>query len=141
MTPARAKLQAFAAVLTAEDVGRSLRFFADRLGFGVEFALGDPPEYAILERDSVSIHLMPASRDRASLGRSSVYVFTADVDALHAELLALGCPIEVAPADFSYGMRETSVRDPDGNRITFGAEVKANSAERLAARPLRFSSR
>jgi hypothetical protein len=27
--------------------------------------------------------------------------------------------------DFDYGMREMSLRDPDGNRITFGQEVKA----------------
>jgi hypothetical protein len=29
----------------------------------------------------------------------------------------------VPPTDFSYGMREMSVRDPDGNRITFGQQV------------------
>jgi len=27
---------------------------------------------------------------------------------------------KAAPADFFYGMREMSVRDPDGNRLTFG---------------------
>ena len=36
----------------------------------------------------------------------------------------VGCPIEVVPEDFSYGMREMSVRDPDGNRVTFGEEIK-----------------
>ena len=55
---------------------------------------------------------------------SSIYVFAAGVDALHDELRALGCAIETAPADYDYGMREMSVRDPDGNRITFGQEVK-----------------
>ena len=45
-------------------------------------------------------------------------------DALHAALVATGCPIEIAPQDFSYGMREMSVRDPDGNRVTFGEEIK-----------------
>jgi uncharacterized glyoxalase superfamily protein PhnB len=50
-------------------------------------------------------------------------VFVTDVDRLHIELQDLGCPIEVPPTDFSYGMRETSVRDPDGNRITFGQQA------------------
>jgi hypothetical protein len=27
---------------------------------------------------------------------------------------------EAPPGDFFYGMREMSVRDPDGNRLTFG---------------------
>jgi uncharacterized glyoxalase superfamily protein PhnB len=86
--------------------------------------MGEPPTYAIVERESVSLHLMPASQDPAGLGRSSIYVYVDDADALHAGLVAMGCPIEIAPEDFFYGMRETSVRDPDGNRITFGAEVR-----------------
>ena len=60
------------------------------------------------------------------LGRSSIYVFAANVDDLHNELQALGCPIEKVPANYPYGMRENvSVRDLDGNRITLGQEVKA----------------
>ena len=114
------KLNAFAAVFTVRDVGASLGFFLGRLGFREHFRLGDPPSYAIVERDAVSIHLMPASEAPESRGRSSIYVFVADVDRLHGELQALGCPIEAPPADFFYGMREMSVRDSDGNRITFG---------------------
>ena len=124
--PADGKRQmiAFAAVFPVSDVARSLAFFVDRLGFGVEFKLGDPPEYAIIDREAVSLHLMPAGSAPETLGRSSVYVFVSDVDALHGELVGRGCPIEVPPEDFSYGMRETSVRDPDGNRLTFGCEAK-----------------
>lgn len=121
MTP---KLIAFASVFTVADVARSLRFYIDKLGFTVDFQMGDPPTYAIVERDAVSLHLMPASQDPRGLGTSSIYVFAAGVDALHAQLVERGCPVEVAPQDFSYGMREMSVRDPDGNRVTFGEEIK-----------------
>lgn len=117
-------LQAFAAVFTVSDVGRGMEFYRRALGFREYFRLGDPPTYAIIARDAVYVHLMPASRDANSLGRSTIYVFAADVDALHADLCGRGCPIERAPADYEYGMRELSVRDPDGNRITFGQEVK-----------------
>ena len=116
-------LNAFAAVFAVRDVGVSLGFFLGRLGFREHFRLGDPPSYAIVERDAVSIHLMPASETPDSLGRSSIYVFVTDIDRLHSELQDLGCPIEVPPTDFSYGMREMSVRDLDGNRITFGQQV------------------
>jgi catechol 2,3-dioxygenase-like lactoylglutathione lyase family enzyme len=118
------RLNAFAAVFTVGDVAASLGFFLGRLGFREHFRLGDPPSYAIVERDAVSLHLMPATEAPETRGRSSIYVFVADVDQLHAELQALGCPIEVPPMDFFYGMREMSVRDPGGNRITFGQEVK-----------------
>jgi predicted enzyme related to lactoylglutathione lyase len=123
-TDGKRQMIAFAAVFPVADVGRSLAFFVERLGFGVEFKLGDPPEYAIIDREAVSLHLMPAARAPETRGHSSVYVFVADVDALHRELDGRGAPIEVAPTDFDYGMREMSVRDPDGNRLTFGCEVR-----------------
>jgi catechol 2,3-dioxygenase-like lactoylglutathione lyase family enzyme len=121
-----ARLTAFAAVLAVRDVGASLAFYLDRLGFREQFRLGDPPEYAILDRDAVSLHLMPAARgDAMGLGRSNVYVFTPAVDRLHEEFREAGCAIEVPPTDFPYGMREMSLRDPDGNRITFGQDLGA----------------
>ena len=123
--PGTRQLLAFAAVFTVADVARSIAHYVDRLGFRVEFRLGDPPSYAIIERDALSLHLMPVRQAPETLGRSSVYVFVADVDALHDELRGRGGPIEVAPADFDYGMREFSVRDPDGNRLTFGCESRA----------------
>ena len=122
------KLTAFASVFTVTDVGRSLAFYLERLGFIEEFKLGDPPTYAIIERDMVQLHLMPASQAAEALGLSSIYVFVAGVDALHDQLVARGCPIDSAPQDYFYGMREMSVRDPDGNRLTFGEEVRKPAA-------------
>jgi catechol 2,3-dioxygenase-like lactoylglutathione lyase family enzyme len=126
MAPVR--LTAFAAVFTVAEVAASLRFYTERLGFKVGFQMDDPPTYAIVERDTVSLHLMPAAQEARGLGRSSIYVFVAGVDALHGELKGRFCPIESAPQDYFYGMREMSVRDPDGNRITFGQEVKKPGA-------------
>ena len=117
------RLTAFAAVFTVADVALSLRHYVEKLGFGVHFQHGDPPSYAIIDRDCVSLHLMPARRDFSALGHSSIYVFSEDVDTLHSELVARGCPIEVAPANYDYGMREFSIRDPAGNRVTFGQEI------------------
>jgi catechol 2,3-dioxygenase-like lactoylglutathione lyase family enzyme len=124
MPAAPVRLTAFASVFTVADVAASLRFYIERLGFKVDFQMDDPPSYAIIERDTVSLHLMPATQEARGLGRSSIYVFVAGVDALHEELKGRLCPIESAPADYSYGMREMSVHDPDGNRITLGQEVK-----------------
>ena len=116
-------LRGFSSVFTVADVAASLAFYRDRLGFAVQFAMGEPATYAIIERETVSLHLMPASQDPKALGLSSIYVYARDVDGLHTELLAMGCAIELAPLDLRYGMREMSVRDPDGNRITFGQDL------------------
>jgi catechol 2,3-dioxygenase-like lactoylglutathione lyase family enzyme len=94
-----AKLVAFAAVFAVTDVDASCAFYVHRLDFRVHFQMGDPISCAIVERDAVSMHLMPASQD-TTIGRSSIYVFTADVDALHDELRTNGCVIEVPPTDF-----------------------------------------
>lgn len=121
------KLTAFASVFTVADVAPALRFYVEKLGFTIHFQMGEPATYAIVERDAVSLHLMPKAQDPRGLGTSSIYVFVAGVDALHAELVARSCPIEVAPTDLSYGMRECSVRDPDGSRVTFGEEIRKGS--------------
>jgi catechol 2,3-dioxygenase-like lactoylglutathione lyase family enzyme len=125
---AEAVLAAFAAVFTVREVAASLAFYRDRLGFKPHFVLGDPPTYAIIERDSVMLHLMPAARAPDTLGKSSIYVFAHGVDALAAAVAAAGAVLEVTPQDFDYGMREFSLRDPDGNRLTFGEEVRASRA-------------
>lgn len=118
----------FSAVFTVSDVGASLAFYGGRLGFGERFRMGEPPDYAIIEREDVSLHLMPARQAPEGLGLSSIYVYVDDVGGLHGELLARGCPIEAGPEDFAYGMREMSVRDPDGNRITFAEESEPPAA-------------
>ncbi|MCZ8315146.1 VOC family protein [Phreatobacter sp.] len=118
-----AQLKGFSAVFTVRDVAASLAFYRDRLGFRLEFGMGEPPTYAIIERETVSLHLMPASQSPDGLGTSSIYVYVDDVDGLHAGLVAMACPISFGPEDLSYGMREIAVRDPDGNRITFGAPL------------------
>ncbi|MGE0724792.1 MAG: bleomycin resistance protein [Alphaproteobacteria bacterium] len=122
-----ARLDGFSAVFTVADVGAAIAYYRDRLGFRVQFAMGDPPAYAIVERDRVSLHLMPAAQEARALGLSSIYVYVRDADALHRALLARGCPIEAGPEDFAYGMRELSLRDPDGNRITFGQDISARA--------------
>jgi len=68
-------------------MSRSLTFFMDKLGFRVEFRMGDPMECAIIERDIVSLHLTSASRDTSAFGQARIYNFAAGVDALHGELL------------------------------------------------------
>jgi uncharacterized glyoxalase superfamily protein PhnB len=124
MSGERPRLQAFAVVFTVRDPRAALRFLVERMGFTEQFRMGEPVSYAIADRDAVSIQLMPESQSPDTLGRGTIYVFVAGVDALHDELRALGCSIEMAPKDCFYGMREMSVRDPDGNRITFGQEIK-----------------
>ncbi|MGE5537671.1 MAG: bleomycin resistance protein [Gemmatimonas sp.] len=111
-----------ATVFAVADVVRSVAHYRDTLGFDVEFTWGEPPVYAGVERSGVLIHLQAA--DGARRGPGAVYVFCRDVDALHAELAARGARVILAPNDYDYGMRDFTIADPDGNRLSFGMEIK-----------------
>ncbi len=128
--PAAAKLEAVSAIFTVADVGAALDFYRGRLGFSVQWQDDlAKPDYAIVFRGAVSLHLQPASRNplaQAALGRSTLYVWVDDVAALYAELVSSGCPIAVPLCDTPYGTRELGVRDPDGNGLSFAQNI-ANS--------------
>jgi uncharacterized glyoxalase superfamily protein PhnB len=48
-----------------------------------------------------------------------VFLAVDDVDVLHAELVAKGVTIDVAPVDQTWGSREMYVKDADGNCVRF----------------------
>jgi uncharacterized glyoxalase superfamily protein PhnB len=85
--------------------------------------VGDLPDYAAVERGALRLDLMPAERAPAARGQGQAHILVSDVDGLHAEFAGRGAAIEVPPTDFCYGLREFSLRDPDGNRLTFAQPV------------------
>lgn len=116
MTPA---LHRLSAVLVVADVARAIGFYVERLGCAECFRVGDPPHFAAVERGALVVNLMPESRAPAALGQGQLHVMVSGLDALHGEMAGRGVVIEVPPTDFDYGLREFSLRDPDGNRLTF----------------------
>jgi catechol 2,3-dioxygenase-like lactoylglutathione lyase family enzyme len=97
-------------------------FYCNRLGFQLQFAhrandAQRDPCYMGLSRDGIWIHASSFSVDGVSGG--VVNFLVADVDALHAELVAKGVLIAVGPVDQTWGTREMYVRDPDNNSIRF----------------------
>jgi uncharacterized glyoxalase superfamily protein PhnB len=97
-------------------------FYCNRLGFRREFAhrvddTKSDPGYAGLTRDGVWLHVSSFSGDGVSGG--VVNLLVEDVDALHAELVAKGVPIDTGPVDQTWGTREMYVKDTDGNCIRF----------------------
>ncbi len=97
-------------------------FYCNRLGFRRGFAhRGDEakadPCYMGVSRDGVWLHLSSFSGDGVSGG--VVNLLVDDVDALHAEFVAKGVRIDVAPVDQTWGTREMYVKDADGNCVRF----------------------
>jgi uncharacterized glyoxalase superfamily protein PhnB len=53
-------------------------------------------------------------------GGSGVYVATDDVDTVFHRAVAAGAAVLREPEDTDYGSRECGLRDPEGNRWSFG---------------------
>ena len=111
--------------LLVRDVPASLRFYEEVLGFDCAATFGDPPAFAIVERDGLGIHLkqgLPRPR-RDESEAWDVYLEIADLDAFVLELRERGARILRGPAVQEYGMTELDVVDPDGYIICFAEDA------------------
>jgi catechol 2,3-dioxygenase-like lactoylglutathione lyase family enzyme len=106
-------------VFAVRDLDEALRFYREKLGFTVAWTWGEPATRAGVALDDVEIQLESSGFADPS-GTSVVYCHMRGVDAYHADCRARGAPVERAPADRPWGMRDFRVVDPSGNRIGFG---------------------
>jgi uncharacterized glyoxalase superfamily protein PhnB len=116
MTTDDVKFTAVVPVLPVTNAAEAIAFYRDKLGFELAFEAG--PDYAGVARLGVELHLDGVAN--AAAGDVSVRITTHGVDALHAELEPQGVvdpqePLETKP----WGLRQFSVRDNCGNRLTF----------------------
>lgn len=113
-------------VLHMTNADATEAFYCGNLGFQLAFQLpsGGPhrdPCYMVFTRDTAYFHISSHSGDGVIGG---VILFAAEnVDQLHEEFLSRNVPIQVAPVDQTWGMRELYVVDPDGNSVRFSAPV------------------
>ena len=111
------------AILSVGDVRAAADFYAAKLGFTVAFTEGDPPTFAGVNLGRVQIFL---SRGTPAPQGCSVYFVVGDADALHDFHAAGGVDVAVPPGDRPYGLRDYTVRDLDGYRLTFGHRLPGN---------------
>ena len=117
-------LEHSAPVLVVDSVADSVAYYRDVLSFDVAFVYGQPAFYAGVCRGHVTIHLQAAAETKRQPGHGAINIFVNDVDRLHDEFKARGARIVKPPADYSYGMRDFDLLDPDGNQLCFGMESR-----------------
>lgn len=112
------------------DVTRAARFYCDQLGFRVVYLYGEPPFYALVERDGARInlrHVDAPARYRPE-GDGDEDVLTANipvrgVKALFLELRERGVTFAQTLEEQPWGARDFLVRDPDGNLLCFASDA------------------
>ena len=117
---AEIELLATVPVFSVADIAKSLVFYRDKLGFSTTFELGP---YAGLERGPLTLH-PDGNTGEFSARPTSCRYHVRNVDALCETLEPHGVvkpdeQLETQP----HGMRQFSVLDIDGNRITFAEPV------------------
>jgi catechol 2,3-dioxygenase-like lactoylglutathione lyase family enzyme len=109
-------------VFSVSNVQESVAFYRDRLGFSVEFEMTEFP-YAGVSRGGMTLHLDAGTHEFSSVPTCCRFHIRG-VDGLFEELDPLGVVkpderLETMP----HGLRQFSILDPDGNRITFAEPV------------------
>lgn len=115
-------------VLAVRDLTASTRFYSEVLGFTRDFGDGSDG-WSFLSRDAFRVMLGECTdaTPAGELGDHSWYAYvTVDgVDGLHAEFAGRGADILSPPTTKPWGLREFSLRTPDGHRLVFGEPTSA----------------
>jgi uncharacterized glyoxalase superfamily protein PhnB len=114
--------------LRAADAPALIRFLVDVVGFEetVVYADGDVVHHAQLSWPVGGGIMLGSIRDDADdrwpikPGTFGAYVVVDDPDALFARIKARGAEITDELHETDYGSRDFAIRDPEGNRWSFG---------------------
>src|SRR6266542_1897985 len=116
-------------VLAVRNLKESTQFYMDVLGFRRDFGDGSDG-WSFLSRDNFKVRLgeCPDEKPASELGDHSyfVYLTVEGLDQLHKELSARGAEVISGPENEPWGLREFSIRTPDGHRIRFGEPIPAS---------------
>lgn len=109
------------------NVEQSKIFYEQKLGFRVEYAAGNPLQFAICSRDGFAVMLRKVAQPELIVpsekqgGTWDAFFWVSDVQTLHAELHSKGVDIVYDPLiQEAYNMKEFAIRDNDGHVLGFG---------------------
>jgi catechol 2,3-dioxygenase-like lactoylglutathione lyase family enzyme len=110
----RPMVRQFLPHLPVDHVPAAVRYYTDVLGFSIDYA---DDKVGVIHRDRVTLLLIQRTEAHTGIGSCSAYIENADQ--LHAELLELGANVLGSPVSRPWGLRDFTIADQEGNRITF----------------------
>jgi len=127
-------------MLAVRNIKQTIEFYKNSLGFKMEMAFPDVnnPEYADLSKDGMVLMFMPAENidvdcdEKLGVGVNIYMQIDGDIDEYYNELKNKGVKIAVDIKDEPYGIRDFTVEDICGYKLTFnqaGELVKDTKAK------------
>ena len=107
-----------APLLLVPDVSATADFYRRTLGFKTD-AGAETSEYTVVWRDNAAVHL--SKGDHAPTG-VRIFFWVRDVNALYAEVIRREAVIAVPIGTRPYGVRDFTIRDPNGVEVVFGQD-------------------
>src|ERR1051325_187486 len=107
-----------APVLSVPDVAATAAFYRTMLGFRSDPG-AESPDYAVVWRGNAGGQLARGERAPAGV---RIFFWVRDVNALYEEVIGRRVPIDVPIDTRPYGIRDFSVRDPNGVVVIFGQD-------------------
>lgn len=122
--------------LAVRNMKETVQFYRDSLGFkmGVAFPDADNPEYADLSKDGIVLMLIPAknvgigAKEKLGIGVNLYMQIDGDIDGYYSELRKKGVKVVVDIKDEPFGIRDFTVEDINGYKLTFNQVSKAVKA-------------
>ena len=110
-------------IFHVSNLAKSLDFYSRVLGFAVDFTFGNPEFYAGLSWRGVHLHLSSAYPYKNNTGHGNISISCDEADRLYEHLDSAGVEFYSRISNRNYGMRDFAIKDPDGNQVTFGADI------------------
>jgi uncharacterized glyoxalase superfamily protein PhnB len=118
--------------LAVRNMAATIGFYSKTLGFKVGMTFPDlkKPEYADLSRDGMVLMFVPAksqginARSRLGVGVNLYLEIDGDIDKYYHELQKKGVKIIADIKDEPFGIRDFTVEDGDGYKLTFNRPIK-----------------
>jgi uncharacterized glyoxalase superfamily protein PhnB len=113
--------------LAVRNMKQTIEFYKNSLGFkmGMVFPDAGNPEYADLSKDGMVLMFIPAenigigTQEKLGVGLNMYMQIDGDIDEYYNELKNKSVKIAVDIKDEPYGIRDFTVEDIDGYKLTF----------------------
>jgi uncharacterized glyoxalase superfamily protein PhnB len=119
--------------LAVRNIKQTIQFYRDSLGFkiGMAFPDVDNPEYVDLSKDGMVLMLIPAknvgigAKEKLGIGVNLYMQIDGNIDEYYNELKNKGVKIVVDIKDEPFGIRDFTVEDINGYKLTFNQVSEA----------------